>query len=82
LYGRLLYAWPIEPNYQELTDSIEEVEPEFENALVRLIDLPAEEDDSLIITPVSLSSEARERFEEFRKFAFRERTALDGRERE
>jgi Protein of unknown function (DUF3987) len=50
--------------------------------LVRLIDLSAEEGNELIITPVSLSPEARERFEEFRKFAFRERTALDGRERE
>jgi Protein of unknown function (DUF3987)/Primase C terminal 2 (PriCT-2) len=82
LYGRLLYAWPLEPAYRELTDSIEEVEPEFENTLVRLIDLPAEEDDTLIITPVPLSAEARENFEAFRKFAFRERAALDGRERE
>ena len=82
LYGRLLYAWPLEPDYRALTDNIEEVEPEFENALVRLLDLSAEEGDELIVTPVSLSSDARERFEEFRRFAFRERAALDGRERE
>jgi hypothetical protein len=82
LYGRLLYAWPPEPDYRALTDNIEEVEPEFENALVRLIDLSAEEGDELIVTPVSLSPGARVRFEEFRNFAFRERAALDGRERE
>jgi uncharacterized protein DUF3987 len=82
LYGRMLFAWPLEPDYQALTDNVAEVEPEFENALVRLIDLSAEEGDDLIITPVPLSPEAREQFEEFRRFAFRERAALDGRERE
>jgi Protein of unknown function (DUF3987) len=47
LYGRMLFAWPLEPDYQALTDNVAEVEPEFENALVRLIDLSAEEGDDL-----------------------------------
>jgi hypothetical protein len=82
LYARMLFAWPPEPSYQALTDDTEEVEPEFENALVRLIDLAAEERDELIVTHVPLSAEAREAFEEFRKFVHHEKAPLDGRERE
>ena len=82
LYGRMLFSWPLEPAYKTLTDDIEEVEPEFQNALVRLIDLAAEEDGEVIITPVPLSPEAREKFEKFRAFVYHERGALDGRERE
>jgi Protein of unknown function (DUF3987)/Primase C terminal 2 (PriCT-2) len=82
LYTRLCFGWPLEPIYRPLTDSVEEVEPEFENTLVRLIDLPAEEDGELIITPVPLSNQAREVFEQFRQFVHKEKAALDGRERE
>jgi hypothetical protein len=82
LYARMLFAWPPEPSYQALTDDTEEVEPEFENALVRLIDLAAEEGDELIVTSVPLSADARQAFENFRKFAHHEKAALDGRERE
>jgi Protein of unknown function (DUF3987) len=82
LYARMLFSWPPEPSYQALTDDTEEVEPEFENTLVRLIDLSAEEGDELIITPVPLSAGARESFECFRALVCRERAALDGRERE
>ena len=83
LYARLCFGWPQEPAYQPLTDNVEEVEPEFENTLVRLIDLPGEEEgEKLIITPVPLSATAREAFEQFRRSVHREKAALEGRERE
>jgi hypothetical protein len=82
LYARLCFGWPEEPAYQPLTDNVEEVEPEFENTLVRLIDLPGEEEGELIITPVPLSATAREAFEQFRQSVHREKAALEGRERE
>jgi hypothetical protein len=82
MYTRILFAWPQEAAYQALTDSAEEVEAEFYNVLIRLIDLPAEQDDELLISPVPLSSDAREVFEQFRKHVYDERAALDGRDRE
>jgi hypothetical protein len=82
LYARICFAWPPEPDYKPLTDSTEEVEPEFENMLVRLIDLPAEDNGQLIVSPISLSSEARTTFEQFRHFAHQEKAGFDGRERE
>ena len=66
-YARLLFSWPERPPYRPLTDTVEEVEPEFENTLVRLIDLTADDTDELIVTAVPLSSQARESFEHFRK---------------
>jgi hypothetical protein len=82
MYTRMLFAWPQEAAYQKLTDGVEEVEVEFYNVLTRLIDLPAEQDGELLISPVPLSSEAREVFEQFRKHVYDERAALDGRDRE
>jgi hypothetical protein len=82
LYTRICFGWPAEPDYKVLTDDTEEVEPEFENALVRLIDLSCEEDGQLIISPVNLSPEARQTFEQFRHFAHLEKVGFDGRERE
>ena len=82
IYTRLLFAWPAESDYKKLTDDVEEVEPEFYNTLTRLIDLPAEQDGELIISPISLSADAREAFERFRKYVFDERAALDDRDRE
>ena len=81
LYTRLLYGWPEKPPYRPLTDAVEEVEVEFENSLVRLINLTADDDD-LIVTPVPLSSEARASFEQFRKEVDTGHAALDGREGE
>ena len=40
------YGWPEKPPYRPLTDAVEEVEVEFENSLVRLINLTAEDDDA------------------------------------
>jgi hypothetical protein len=82
LYARICFGWPPEPPYKKLTDDAQEVEPEFENTLVRLIDLPAEEDSKLIISSVPLSLDARGSFEEFRQFAHQAKHALDGRERQ
>jgi hypothetical protein len=81
LYTRLLFGWPEKPPYRPLTDAVEEVEVEFENSLVRLINLTADDDD-LIVTPVPLSSQARESFEQFRKEVDTGHAALDGREGE
>jgi hypothetical protein len=82
LYARLLFGWPAKPPYRPLTDAVEEVEPEFMNALIRLIDLTADDGDDLIVTPVPLSPEARASFEEFRKEVDATSTALEGREAE
>jgi hypothetical protein len=82
IYTRMLFAWPPEPAYQKLTDHVEEIEPELYNTLTRLIDLPAEQDDELLVSPVSLSSDARAAFEDFRKYVHAEKVALDAHDRE
>ena len=74
--------WPPEPAYQKLTDHVEEIEPELYNTLTRLIDLPAEQNDELLVSPVSLSSDARAAFEDFRKHVHAEKAALDAHDRE
>ena len=82
IYTRVLFAWPPEPAYQKLTDHVEEIEPELYNTLTRLIDLPAEQDDELLVSPVSLSPDARGAFEDFRKHVHTGKAALDGHDRE
>ena len=81
-YTRLLFGWPAKPPYRPLTDTVEEVEPEFENTLVRLIGLTADDEGELIATAVPLSSQARESFEQFRKEVDAGYGAFDGREGE
>ena len=82
LYARICFAWPQEPDYRALTDDTEEVEPEFENTLARLIDLPAEDSGKLLVSRIGLSAESRTIFEQLRHFAHQEKAGLDGRERE
>jgi len=83
LYARVLFAWPAKQSYRPLTDAIEEVEVGFEGALVRLINLTADDaDGGLVVTAVPLSPQAREAFEEFRKEVDKANAALDGREGE
>jgi Protein of unknown function (DUF3987) len=82
LYTRLLFGWPTKPPYRPLTDAVEEVEPEFENTLVRLINLTADNDGELIVTAVPLSAQARASFEQFRKEVDAGYASLDGRENE
>jgi hypothetical protein len=64
-----------------LTDNTEEIEPEFYNTLIRFIDLPAEEEGQLIVSPIGLSAEAKSAFEQFRSLVHQEKVGLDGRER-
>jgi Protein of unknown function (DUF3987) len=82
MHARVLFAWPEEPAFQSLSDDVTEVEPELQNALCRIVDLPAGEDDVFAPRDVGLSAEARTQFEEFRYFQHRGKDALDGRERE
>jgi uncharacterized protein DUF3987 len=82
LYTRLLFGWPTKPPYRPLTDAVEEVEPEFENTLVRLINLTADNDGELIVTAVPLAAQARASFEQFRKEVDAGYASLDGREGE
>jgi len=82
LYARCLFGWPAKAPCQPLTDAVAEVETEFKIALVRLIDLTADDAGDLIVTVVPLSAEARASFEEFRKEVDAGSAALDGREAE
>jgi hypothetical protein len=82
MYARMLFAWPDEPSYRQLANDVDEIEPEFQNALGRLVDLAKIEDGHLLKRSIDISAEAATAFEQFRKFSDRERRALDGRERE
>ena len=56
---------------------------EFQNALTRLIDLPAEDDDGKFVSKhVPLSADAIWEFQQFRQFAHDRKDGYDGRERE
>ena len=39
VYARFLFSWPEEPEFKPLTNDVAEIEPDFQNALSRLIDL-------------------------------------------
>jgi Protein of unknown function (DUF3987) len=82
MYTRLLFAWPPEPAYQPLSIEALEVDPDILNALARLDGLAEFEDDNLVVRPIELSAEARERFEQFRQFAHLDKEAVEGRDRE
>ena len=82
MYSRFLFAWPAEPTYRRLIDTVAEVQPDIINALTRLVDLPAEENGTLLQSYVPLSRPALEAFEEFRRSSFEARAYADGRERE
>ena len=84
MYARVCFAWPSEPPYRALTNEVAEIEPEVINALTRIIDLPAEDDDGKFVPRyVPLSNEARnDVLEEFRWFVHSGKNSLDGRERE
>ena len=82
MHARVLFAWPEEPAFHSLTDDVTEIEPELLNALCRIVDLPAGEDDVFAPRDVRLSADARTQFEQFRQFQHRGKDALDGRERE
>jgi hypothetical protein len=82
LYARVLFAWPTEAPYRPLTNTVEEIEPEFENTLSRLIDLAEFAEGKLITRDVRLTSDAVTVFEQFRQLVHQKKDRLDGRERE
>jgi hypothetical protein len=83
MYARLLLGWPEEAEYRPLSDDADEIEPEFINALLRLVNLPAEDDDGNFVPKVvRLSPDALREFEQFRHFLHGHKNGYEGRERE
>src|SRR5262245_231602 len=82
MYARFLFTWPEEPAHQPLSNEVTEIEPEIQNGLTRLINLPADKDGDFAPRTVDLSAEALSAFETFRAFLAQTKAELDGRERE
>ena len=82
LYARVLFGWPKEPEFRRLSNAVAEVEPVFQTALMRLIELAAETEGVVVVRHVPLAADATETFEQFRHFLHAGKAALDGRERE
>jgi Protein of unknown function (DUF3987)/Bifunctional DNA primase/polymerase, N-terminal len=82
MYARFCFAWPEEPVHMPLSNEVTEIEPEIQNGLMGLINLPGEEDGVFAPRTVELSAEAVSAFETFRTFLAQLKPDLDGRERE
>ena len=82
MHARLLYAWPAEPPYKELSDEIRDIEPGIYNAFVKLVDLPAGTGEVLESRTLGFTTEAKIEFESFRYTHHHSKHELDGRERE
>ena len=82
MYARFCFAWPEEPAHMPLSNEVAEIEPDIQNALTRIVDLPAGEDCVFVSRTVDLSAEAVSAFEAFRTFLAQAKAELDGRERE
>ena len=82
MHARLLFSWPAEPPYRELSDEIRDIEPGIYNAFVRLVDLPAGTGEVLETRTLGFTTEAKVEFESFRYTHHNDKHALDGRERE
>jgi hypothetical protein len=82
MYARFCFAWPEEPGHMPLSNEVTEIEPEIQNMLTRIVDLPASEEGVFAPKAVDLSAEAVSAFETFRTFLAQAKTELDGRERE
>ena len=82
MYARVLFAWPSEPSFKALSNDATDIEPEFQTALMRLIDLPDRDGETFTPKDVWLSEEAKETFEQFRQFLQASKAPLEGRERE
>src|SRR6516225_8817227 len=82
MYARFCFAWPEEPAHRPVSNEVSEVEPDIQNALTRIVDLPSEEDGVFAPRTVDLSAEALAAFETFRTFLAQLEPDLDGRERE
>jgi hypothetical protein len=81
MYARFCFGWPEEPAHMPLSNEVTEIEPEIQNALTHLINLPGDGD---VFAPrtVDLSAEAISAFEIFRALLAQLKQDLDGRERE
>jgi len=82
MYARFCFGWPEEPAHMPLSNEVSEIEPEIQNALTRLINLPTGEDGVFAPRTVDLSADAVSVFETFRAFLAQLKRDLDGRERE
>jgi uncharacterized protein DUF3987/bifunctional DNA primase/polymerase-like protein len=82
MYARFYFAWPEEPAHQPLSNEVSEIEPEIQNALTRIVNLPTGEDGVFAPRTVDLSPEGLSTFETFRAFLAQLKPDLDGRERE
>jgi Protein of unknown function (DUF3987) len=83
MYARILFAWPDEPPYKELTDLIAEVEPKIVNALTQLVRMgDPDEDGTFAPRNIVMSTIGREVFETLRQRVFAGKAELDGRERD
>jgi hypothetical protein len=82
MYARFCFAWPKEPAHMPLSNEVTEIEPDIQNMLTRIINLPSEEAGVFAPRTVELSPEALVAFEGFRTFLAQIKTELDGRERE
>jgi hypothetical protein len=82
LYARVCFAWPSDPKYRPLSNDVAEIEPDFVNALERIVDLAPTSVQERRIRHVPLTADALVAFENFRLHAFDRKDALDGRERE
>jgi len=83
MYARCLFSWPSEPVYRPLSNDVSEIEPEFQNALTRIIDLKADDGEGNFVSKdIWLDDEAGRAFEHFRHFSHRKKDSLDARERE
>ena len=82
MYARFFFAWPEEPAHRPLSNEVAEIEPEIQNALTRIVDLPTGEDFVFAPRTVDLSPEGLAAFETFRAFLAQAKAELDGRERE
>src|SRR5262249_33734837 len=65
-----------------LSNEVSEIEPEIQNALTRIVNLPTGEDGTFAPRTVDLSPEGLSTFETFRTFLAQLKRDLDGRERE
>src|SRR5262249_21348389 len=58
MYARFCFAWPEEPAHMPLCNEVTEIEPEIQNALTRIVNLPVGEDGVFAPQTVGLSAEA------------------------
>jgi Protein of unknown function (DUF3987) len=81
-YARILFAWTSAPDYFPLPNDVPEVDSQFGEALMRLIELPDGLPGKLQPRELNLDADALCALEDFRRANRDQRAALDGRERD